>query len=101
VKVTEIEEPAERSRICGAVLAALPGWFGIPESNARYERAVSELPTFAIGDDAFLSLKLHDAKAAELYLMGVRPELHGQGLGTALLGAAEQYLRNGGVEFLQ
>ncbi len=33
--------------------------------------------------------------------MGVRRERHGQGLGSALLGAAESCLRNGGVEYLQ
>jgi hypothetical protein len=75
--VSEIADPAERSRICREILDVLPGWFGLPESNARYEREVAELPTFAIGDDAFLSLKLQSRAAAELYVMGVRPELHG------------------------
>jgi hypothetical protein len=59
VTVTAIEDPAERSRICREILAELPGWFGLPESNARYEREVADLPTFAVEDDAFLSLKLH------------------------------------------
>jgi GNAT superfamily N-acetyltransferase len=101
VSVTAVEEPAERSRICREILGELPGWFGLPESNARYERAVADLPTFAVGDDAFLSLKLHSPNAAELYLMGVRPELHRRGLGTALLQAAEDYLRERGVDYLQ
>jgi GNAT superfamily N-acetyltransferase len=100
VSVTAVEEPAERSRICREILAELPGWFGLPESNARYERQVAELPTFAVADDAFLSLKLHSPAAAELYLMGVRPQLHGRGLGTALLHAAEDYLRDRAVDYL-
>ena len=97
--VTEVSDPARRSRLCHGILAELPEWFGLPESNERYEREVAELPTFAIGDAAFLSLKLHSHGAAELYLMGVRPELHGRGLGSELLQVAEAYLRNRGVEF--
>jgi GNAT superfamily N-acetyltransferase len=99
--VAEIAEPAERSRLCREILAALPGWFGLLESNARYEREVSGLPTFAAGDDGFLSLKLHSPRAAEVYVIGVRPELHRRGLGTALLEAAEEYLRERDVEYLQ
>jgi GNAT superfamily N-acetyltransferase len=98
--VTQIEDPAERSRICREILGALPGWFGLPESNARYEREVAQLPTFAVADGAFVSLKLHSPAAAELYLMGVRPQLHGRGLGTALVNAAEDYLRNRRVAYL-
>jgi GNAT superfamily N-acetyltransferase len=97
----QVEEPRERSRICREILAELPRWFGLPESNECYERDVAELPTFAVGDDAFLSLKLHSPRAAELYVMAVRPDLHRRGLGTALLEAAEEYLREQGVEYLQ
>jgi GNAT superfamily N-acetyltransferase len=98
--VVEVADPAERSRLCERVLRALPEWFGIEEATAAYIRDVADLPTFGIGDDALLSLKLHTPRAAELYVMGVRPELHGRGLGTALLLAAEQYLRGQGVEYL-
>jgi hypothetical protein len=42
VTVTAIEDSAERSRICREILAELPGWFGLPESNARYEREVAD-----------------------------------------------------------
>jgi ribosomal protein S18 acetylase RimI-like enzyme len=64
-------------------------------------RDVAELPTFAVGRDGFLSLKLHTEAAAEVYVIGVRPESHRRGLGTALLEVAEQYLRERGVEYLQ
>jgi GNAT superfamily N-acetyltransferase len=101
VSVNQIEQPADRSRICRQVLQELPGWFGLADANERYEREVAALPTFAVDEDAFLSLKLHTAKAAEVYVIGVRPHLHGRGLGTALLGAAEDYLRKRGVEYLQ
>jgi ribosomal protein S18 acetylase RimI-like enzyme len=59
------------------------------------------LPTFAAGEDGFLSLKLHTPHAAEVYVMGVLPNRHRAGLGTALLAAAEHYLRARGFEYLQ
>ena len=101
MSVVEVGDPAERSRICEVVLRDLPDWFGIAEATTAYIRDVAELPTFAVGDDAFIALKSHNPKAAEVYVMGVRPERHRQGLGTALLGAGESYLRDRGVEYLQ
>jgi GNAT superfamily N-acetyltransferase len=99
--VTAVDDPVERSRICEQVLHELPGWFGLAEANARYVREVSDLPVFAVGRDAFLALKIHSARAAEVYVMGVRPSLHGRGLGSALLEAAEEHLRRQGIEYLQ
>jgi GNAT superfamily N-acetyltransferase len=99
--VVSLDDPAERSRICERVLRDLPDWFGIEEATTAYIRDVAELPTFAVGDDALLSLKPHNPQAAEVYVMGVRRARHGQGLGTALLEAAEAYLRAREVEYLQ
>lgn len=101
MSVVEVTDPGERSRICELVLRDLPDWFGIEEATAAYVRDVAALPTFAIGDDALLSLKLHTPRAAEVYVMGVRRARHREGLGTALLRAAEEYLREREVEYLQ
>jgi len=99
--VVEIEEPSARSQLCETVLRDLPEWFGIESATAAYIRDVAELATLGIGDDAILSLKLHTAFAAEVYVMGVRRSRHGQGLGTALMQAAEEYLRGRDFEYLQ
>jgi GNAT superfamily N-acetyltransferase len=99
--VVEVELPAERSRLCETVLRDLPEWFGIEEATTAYIRDVAELPTFGVDDDALLSLKLHTPRAAEVYVMGVRRAQQGQGLGTALLRAAEEYLRARDVQYLQ
>ena len=101
MSVVEVADPAERSRICEAVLRDLPDWFGIEEATTAYIRGVADLPTFAIDADGFLTLKVHNPKAAEVYVMGVRRHRHGQGLGTALLRSSEAYLRTQGVEYLQ
>ncbi|MBA2642331.1 MAG: GNAT family N-acetyltransferase [Actinobacteria bacterium] len=99
--VVEVELPAERSRLCELVLRDLPEWFGIKEATAAYIRDVAKLPTFRIGDDAFLSLKLHTPLASEVCVMGVRRANQRRGLGSALLRAGEAYLRASGVEYLQ
>ena len=101
MSVVEVHDPIERSRICDGVLGDLSDWFGFEDVNAAYVRDVAELPTFAIEDDAFLALKVHNPRAAELYVIGVRRDRHRRGLGTALLDAAEAYLRARDVEYLQ
>lgn len=101
MSVVEVAVPAERSRLCEHVLRDLPDWFGIEEATAAYIRDVAALPTFGIGSDAIVALKLHTPRAAEVYVMGVRRARHGQGFGTALLAAAEEYLRTRDVEYLQ
>ena len=101
MSVVELQDPTARSRLCESVLRDLPDWFGIEEATAAYVRDIAELPTFAIGDDAFLAVKIHMPTAAEVYVMGVRPTHHREGLGTRLLTAAEDYLRERGIEYLQ
>lgn len=99
--VVKVAEPTERSHICESILRELPEWFGIEDATAAYIRDVAGLPTFAVGDDGFLAVKLHSPHAAELYVMGVRPDRHRRGVGTALVAAAEDYLRERGVEYFQ
>ena len=99
--VSVVEDPQSRSELCRSVLEALPEWFGIEEAVEAYVRAVAVLPTFAVGSDGFLSLKLHTDAAAEIYVMGVLPGRQGEGVGTALVAAAEELLRGSGVEYLQ
>ncbi|MBZ0267971.1 GNAT family N-acetyltransferase [bacterium] len=90
---------------CEAILRALPDWFGIEEALRDYVRDVPVLETLvADGGDGiagFLTLKEHGPRAAEIHVMGVRPERYGHGLGGALVEEAQRRLRARGVEFLQ
>jgi ribosomal protein S18 acetylase RimI-like enzyme len=106
VTVAEVHSPSERSRICAEILRELPGWFGLADAVEAYVRDVADLPVVVVTTDdgapaGFLALKDHGPSASEIYVMGVRPGLHGRGLGTALVTAAEETLRARGVEFLQ
>jgi GNAT superfamily N-acetyltransferase len=99
--VAEVVAPAERSSLCERVLRDLPEWFGIEGATSAYIRDVAELPTFAIDGDAILALKVHNPRAAEVYVMGVRRARQREGLGTALLEAAETYMRSRAIEYVQ
>ena len=99
--VRDVDDPAERSALCRRVLESLPDWFGLPDAVDEYVRGVASLPVLAVGDAGFLALKLHTESAAEIYVMGVLPERHGRGIGTALVSEAEELLRGRRVEYLQ
>jgi len=99
--VVEIADPAERSRLAEVVLRDLPEWFGIEESTQGYIEAAASLPTFGVKPNVgFLCLKQHTPRAAEVYVMGVRRELHRRGIGRALVRAAEGWCRGRGVRYL-
>jgi len=99
--VVEIEDPAARSQIAEAVLRELPDWFGIEEATAGYIEAAASLPTFGVEPDvAFVCVKQHTTRAAEIYVMGVRREQHRRGIGRALVDAAEAWCRRRGVRYL-
>ena len=102
--IAEVDSPDEKSRICLAVLRALPEWFSIESAIQGYTSSVRPLPFFVARKDGrdvgFLTLKQNTACAMEIHVMGVLKEYHRRGIGAALLSRAEQYGRANGVEFL-
>jgi coenzyme F420-0:L-glutamate ligase / coenzyme F420-1:gamma-L-glutamate ligase len=102
VSIVEIEGAAERSRLAETVLRELPEWFGIEAATRAYIDDVAKLTTFAADDGSgFLSLKLHGERAAEIHVMGVRPDRHRGGIGRSLVRAAEAWCAEQGIEYLQ
>ena len=104
-QILPVDEPDERAAIAADILADLPDWFGLPDSTAEYVQTSRDLPFWAArqgGEDlGFLALKQTGPRAAELYVMGVRPAYHHLGLGRKLFEAAYQYARERGYAFLQ
>lgn len=92
-------------KTCRQVLATLPTWFGIPESVEDYVKKAEEHPSVVAtvdGDDVgILTLVVHTPYAAEVYVMGVRPEHHRHGIGRKMLQVAEGWLRGRDIEYLQ
>ncbi len=91
--------------ICADVLAALPEWFGFPDSVAAYVEAAERNPTVVASvagrDCGILTLRVHTPYAAEIIVMGVLPEHHRAGIGLAMLEAAESWLAERDVAYLQ
>ena len=94
-----------KAAVCGPILRELPEWFGIEAAIDRYEAEIDGLPTFLAYQAGkvmgFISLKQHYPAAAEVLVMGIRPEAHRQGMGRALMRRAEAWLKAQGVEYLQ
>ncbi len=90
---------------CRRVLVALPTWFGIPESVEDYVAKADEHPTVVTticgSDVGILTLVVHTPYAAEVYVMGVVPEHHRQGIGRQMIEFAETWLRARDIEYLQ
>lgn len=106
MRVVEVVDGGERSRICAEILRAVPEWFGIESATRAYIDGVAELPTFvALADDGrvvgFLALKHHGDRAAEIWVMAVRPDHHRRGVGRRLVETAERFLMGRSVEYLQ
>jgi GNAT superfamily N-acetyltransferase len=74
---------------CASILAELPEWFGIPESNAEYAEFAEREPTWVAeeGGDVLgvITLVDHGFSAIDIHLMAVRPHAHRRGVGTALV----------------
>ena len=97
--------PQERAAVAARVLAALPEWFGIPESTAQYVEDCKALPFVAVCDGetpvGFLALRQTAPQAGEVDVMGTLPAYHRKGAGRALLAWAERYAQAAGWKLLQ
>ena len=92
-------------KVAETILRSLPEWFGIEESTKTYIEESKTLPMIIAKENneavGFISLKIHSEYTAEIYVMGVLPTYHRQGIATKLLSKAENELKKRRVEFLQ
>jgi ribosomal protein S18 acetylase RimI-like enzyme len=95
----------EKSSICTPILRSLPAWFDLEEAIIYYSTQIDHLPTWLAYETdrvvGFVSLKQHTPYSAEVYVMGVRTEVHRKGAGRALMEQSQTWLKNQGVEYLQ
>ena len=105
MEIKEIFDKMQKKEISKSILDKLPEWFGIPESKIEYINESSNLPFFiAIKESkivGFISIKENNQYTSEIYVMGVLPDLHKQGIGRALFNSALIWAKEHGYEFLQ
>ena len=103
--IKEIYDEQEKKEISTSILQSLSNWFGIPESTQEYIKQSSNLPFFAATYESnplgFISVKENNQYTAEIYIMGVLPDCHNQGIGKSLLNRVLQWAKENGYEFLQ
>jgi len=91
--------------LCEPILRSVPEWFGIEDANQHYLDYVNQNPTFLAMKDntpvGFLAIEQHFPQSAEIYVMIVHRDYHRQGIGRALIDAAEKHLKSNGTRFLQ
>ena len=99
-----VETHRGKGALCAQILAALPDWFGMAESNAAYVAAVETMPMFAAMDGAdvlgFLALGQPTPHVFEIHVMGVVPAQQRKGAGRALVEAAAGHARAAGLRYL-
>jgi GNAT superfamily N-acetyltransferase len=87
------------------ILASIPVWFGIPESNENFVVAAGRTRSYrAVDGDEVIGVALvneHFPPCRELHLIAVRRDRHRTGAGRALLAEIETDLRPEGVRLLE
>ena len=103
--IRSINDRQEKQSVARMILEALPDWFGIPEAREKYIRESAEQIMLASSENGkangFLCLKETGKDTLEIAVMGVLPEHHRQGIGTALMDAAKEIARKRSYSFLQ
>lgn len=104
MEIKEVLAENEKTTICNDILRALPNWFGIEEAIVDYVKDSNEMPYYVAFDGGkpvgFVAVKAHNAHTAEVYVMGVFEEYHGQGIGRKLVEQCEDFCRGTGRTFL-
>ena len=104
VIIKEVTRYEKKARYANEILRALPEWFGIEKSIVNYVKEVQEVPFFVAlyADETvgFLAVKIHNEFTAEVFVMGVLKEYHGQKIGKMLLESCEEYCQKRKIEFL-
>jgi GNAT superfamily N-acetyltransferase len=89
---------------CTGVLARLPHWFGFPDVNAAYIAGLGRMPAWVARRNGaiagFIAVERRTEASAEIVVLAVVPELHRGGTGSALLLAAEHWLREQGFRYV-
>jgi GNAT superfamily N-acetyltransferase len=104
--VIEWSADSERNRrVADRVLRELPRWFGLELPRRAYVEEAAAHPTSIATVDGldvgFLTLRRRTDAACEISVLGILPEHHRRGLGSALVEAAATRAAREGARLLQ
>jgi N-acetylglutamate synthase-like GNAT family acetyltransferase len=89
---------------CASILADLPEWFGMPQSNAEYAESADRHPTWIAEEGGavvgVMTLVDTGFSAIDVHLLAVRPATHRRGVGAALIRLAVAETRALGRSYL-
>lgn len=102
--VLEMSDYDANRRACNTILAQLPDWFGPRNSYQVYLDDLQNRPVFGVVANGevvgIMAMTKTSTASADIHLIAVRPDHHGQGIGHALIGRAATFARNEGAVFL-
>ena len=102
--IQEIHNNVLKATYAHDILESLPEWFGNPESIKEYVEAVGKYPFWAALKAGtclgFFSGKIHYQRTGDIYVCGISPAYHQQGIGKALYAKVEQYFRENHCEYV-
>ncbi|MDD2956408.1 MAG: GNAT family N-acetyltransferase [Oscillospiraceae bacterium] len=104
MRVFEVKDNEEKSRITLEIMQALPEWFSPPEDIRRKAVIHREFPFFAAEEAGrpvgFATLKIHNQWTADIYTIGVLQEFHRHGVGHLLVESCIEWCRKHGYVYL-
>lgn len=103
MKIKDIKKDVVKTEITKDVLKKLPEWFRDEKAVNNYIESVKGKKFYGAYDEdvavGFICLKVNNQHTAEIYLMGILKNYHGQGIGRKLVSTAEKYLVENGYKF--
>jgi ribosomal protein S18 acetylase RimI-like enzyme len=82
----------------------LPEWFGLEEGIRIYVKGVRDSTFFTVEVEnqavGFCSVKIHFEINAGLYVLGLRKEFQGQGIGTRMIEHVRRHCKESGIRYM-
>jgi ribosomal protein S18 acetylase RimI-like enzyme len=103
-EVIEIMDNNQKAEYTNSVLRKLPEWFGNEDGLQDYVNTVYKNPFWAVFNNnvciGFFSGKIHYKRTGDIYVCGIDPDYHGNGIGTILYKTVEKYFIENNCEYI-